>query len=141
MYGTFVNDGSIDSTFSIPFSISEVEDFLFITGDRQKWLVASADAVIGQRDPYSGKLRGYANANRDIKISSISSIPYQATWYNRKNKMEDPWISLTDHSSAVEENNILYGEDNFGLASHTEILRLHNGANVYIRRKGKYLLI
>ena len=69
------------------------------------------------------------------KMSSISSEPYQALWYNRKSVAEDPWISLTDHSLAVDEGNIIYGEADFNHASHTSILRLHNGANVYIRKK------
>ena len=140
MYGTFANDDTVDSTFSIAFNIEEIKDFLFITGDRKKWLVASVDAVFGERDVNSGNFLGYSNENREIKISSTSSEPYQALWYNRKSSPEDPWISLTDHSLAVEEGNIIYGEAEFNLASHTSILRLHNGANVYIRKKGIFFI-
>ena len=140
VYGTFANDDTVDSTFSIAFNIEEVQDFLFITGDRQKWLVASVDAVLGERDVSSGNFHGYSNDNREIKMSSTSSEPYQALWYNRKSDAEDPWISLTDHSLAIDEGNIIYGEANFNLASHTKILPLHNGANVYIRKKSIYLI-
>ena len=136
VYGVFVNDITVDSTFSIAFNVAEVEDFLFITGDQQKWVIASVEAVLGARDETSGNFLGYSGQNRDIKMSSISPDPYQALWYNRISVAEDPWISLTDHSLAVEEGNIIYGEAEFNLASHTSILRLHNGANVYIRRKG-----
>ena len=140
MYGTFANDDTVDSTFSIAFDIEEVQDFLFITGDRQKWLVASVDAVLGERDVSSGNFHGYSNDNREIKMSSTSSKPYQALWYNRKSDAEDPWISLTDHSLAIDEGNIIYGEANFNLASHTKILPLHNGANVYIRKKSIFFI-
>ena len=139
VYGEFVNDSTADATFSIAFNIEEVEDFLFITGDHQKWVIASVEAVLGARDENSGEFQGYSGQNRDIKMSSISSEPYQALWYNRKSVAEDPWISLTDHSLAVEEGNIIYGEADFNLASHTSILLLHNGANVYIRKKGIFL--
>ena len=140
MYGTFVNDDTVDSTFSIAFNVEEVQDFLFITGDRLKWLVASVDAVLGERDVNSGNFQGYANENREIKMSSTSSAPYQALWYNRESDMEDPWISLSDHSLAIDEGNIIYGEASFNRAAHTKILPLHNGANVYIRKKSIYFI-
>ena len=147
VYGVFVNDSTVDSTFSIAFNIEEVEDFLFITGDHQKWVIASVEAVLGAKDETLGNFQGYSGQNRDIKMSSISSDPYQALWYNRESVAEDPWISLTDHSLAIEEGNIIYGEADFDHATHTSILHLHNGANVYIRKKGiffikmKYLLL
>ena len=139
VYGNFVNNGAVDLTFSIAFNIEEVEDFLFITGDREKWLVASVDAVGGLRDANSNTFQGYSGEKRDIKMSSISSNPYQAIWYNRKGFTEDPWISLNDHFAAIEDGNILYAEANFNWPSHTKILSLHNGANVYIRKKGIFL--
>ena len=76
----------------------------------------------------------------EIKMSSTSSEPYQALWYNRESSAEDPWISLTDHSLAIDEGNIIYGEANFNHASHTKILPLHNGANVYIRKTSIYFI-
>ena len=94
---------------------------------------------IRDRDETLGTFQGYSGQNRDIKMSSISSDPYQALWYNRESVAEDPWISLTDHSLAIEEGNIIYGEADFDHATHTSILRLHNGANVYIRKKGIFL--
>ena len=72
VYGVFVNDSTVDSTFSIAFNIDEVEDFLFITGDQQKWIIASVDAVLGARDENSANFQGYPGQNRDIKMSSIS---------------------------------------------------------------------
>ena len=133
VYGTFVNNGSVDSTFSIAFDINQVEEFLFITGDRKKWLVASVFAVMNDGN-------WYANNLRDIKQSSISSTPYQARWYRRNGAREDPWISLTDHGNAIGEGNILYGESNYGGTHAAAILPHHNGANVYIRKKGLYFI-
>ena len=95
-------------------------------------MVASVFAVTNNFERYSGE-------KRDIKMSSISSTPYQAIWYNRiGGESEDPWLSLTDHGPAAGEGNIIYGEANYNRNSvMTKILPLHNGANVYIRKKRK----
>ena len=138
-YGIFVNNGTVDATFSITFDIDQVEDFLFITGDREKWLISSVDSVLGPRDGDTGNLLGYSG-KRDVKLSSTSSKPYQAQWYNRKTFEEDPWISLGDHYTSVYDGDIIYGEASYSSAAHTKILNLHNGANVYIRKKRKFFL-
>ena len=48
-------------------------------------------------------------------------------------KSTDPWISLTDHGSAIGEGNLLYGENSFGGQHAAQVLPIHNGANVFIR--------
>jgi hypothetical protein len=60
---------------------------LFSTGDCQKWLIATKDAVLGSF---------YENEPRAILKSSISATPYTARWYRRFSNPEDPCISLTD---------------------------------------------
>ena len=129
VYGTFVNDSSVDSTFSIAYDLDQVQDFLFITGDKEKWLIASKFSVMNDGS-------WYQNEARDIKKSSISTTPYQAKWYRRSGHKEDPWISLTDHGGAIGAGDILYGENRFGGGHARNILPLHNGANVYIRKTG-----
>ena len=134
VYGMYINNGSVNSTFSIPYDITQVQDFLFITGDRQKWLIASAYAVMNNGN-------WYEDEPRNITKSSNCSTPYQAKWYRREivegQFREDPWISLTDHNESIYEGNILYGEDRYHYGSHaSNILPQHNGANVYIRIKG-----
>ena len=53
-------------------------------------------------------------------------------WYNRKGNKEDPWISLSDHDQATNNDEILYGGDGYG-GNHARVLNKHRGANVFIR--------
>jgi len=82
--------------------------------------------------PKSSVLGFYANSDRTITRSSINPKEHSAKWYRRQGSIEDPWISLTDHSSAIGEGNILYGENSYGVRS--EVLTKHGGADVYIRK-------
>ena len=127
-YGTFINDGTADTTFAIPFNIDHVQEFLFITGDQTQWLVATMDSVINNNTWYS-------NEQRDIKISSTSPTPYQARWYRREGAKEDPWISLTDYEHAIGAGNILYGGNSH--PNMAQAMKGSGGANVFIRKKGK----
>ena len=52
--------------------------------------------------------------------------------YRRSGALEDPWLSLSDHSSAIDDGDILYGANSFG-GRHTTTLTNHDGASVYIR--------
>ena len=52
--------------------------------------------------------------------------------YRRTGVLEDPWISLEDHSTAIGNRNIMYGENGYG-TPHADIINNHNGADVYIR--------
>lgn len=112
--------------WSINFANTQFNEFLFATGDEQKWLIASKAAVTGGY---------YANQKRDILKSSTRSSPYKARWYRRRGAQEDPWVSLVDHGDATKNQGLLYGENNFAGMSHNEVLRAHKGANVFIRNK------
>ena len=123
-YGTYTNDPQADATFSIPYVVDSVTEFLFSTGDESKWLVASKDEVVGGY---------YANEDRTIILSSTSSEIYTAKWYRRQGHSEDPWISLTDHGGAINTGDILYGGNAFSSNHANSILPHHNGANVWVR--------
>jgi hypothetical protein len=126
-YGT---EGWEDSSWSVRFSpkVPNYDQFLFATGDCQKWLAADKDQVVGGY---------YTNSPRRILASSHRQFgPYQARWYNRRGVLEDPWISLIDHDVAVGRGDILYGEYSFGHAHAANVLPMHNGADVYIRASG-----
>ena len=99
--------------------------FLFETGDCEKWLIAKVSAVIGEN---------YSNSARPIVASSNNCSNYDAKWYNRSGSAEDPWISADDHSDAINNDSILYGENKFGNSSygHTTTIRNHNGVNVFV---------
>lgn len=114
-----------DTEFSVKFDNKKFDQFLFISGDQKKWLIADKDQVMGY----------YSNADRNIYKSSIAPKGGKAKWYRRQGNAEDPWISLTDHHDAKNGDNIIYGEASFA-AKHAELLlKKHWGANVYIRKQ------
>jgi hypothetical protein len=118
-YGDSSND---DEPWSVPFG--KYDEFLFASGDCEKWLVASKSSVIGET---------YANNERHVVKSSICSTPYKARWYNRNGFPEDPWISITDHHDAITNDDLLYGCNSFDWASHVKTVRRHGGMNVFVR--------
>ena len=79
----------------------------------------------------------YSNGLRTIIKSSTKPNSYKARWYRRNGAKEDPWISLNDHAPAIGQGNILYGENRYAGGHAGNVLPNHNGANVYIRNKGK----
>ncbi len=105
-------------------SFGTFDEFLFATGDAQKWLMATKASVIGET---------YADSPRTIMRSSIRNVEYQAKWYNRGDYTEDPWVSLTDHADAITNGDLLYGENGFNQASHTWTIRSNGGMNVFVR--------
>lgn len=124
-YGTFVENSTIDATFSRTFDdeIDNSTQFLFAAGDCTHWLVANKSEVLDRN--------GYFLAN--IETASDDLGPHQAYWYNRPAQIEDPWISLEDHSDAITGDTIVYGEDSYS-GNHVGMLLSHNGANVFIRQ-------
>jgi len=127
VYGTYVNDPTADTTFSIAYDINDVSEFLFTTGDYKKWLIASKETVVGTF---------YENAPRLITKSSVSQTPYVARWYRRWGAIEDPLISLSDHHNAIGSGDILYGGAGYSSSTHASaVLPFHNGANVFVRFK------
>lgn len=108
--------------WSTKFDDIEFTEFLFITGDKSIWLTMTKDEALGEN---------YGNQNRNIEKSSISCEPSQALMYNRAGNTEDPWISLTDHASAIPAGLIVYGENSYG--GNNLSIKNNDGADVYIR--------
>ena len=125
VYGVMpsVDPQTADATFSISFSGESFTHFLFATGDEQVWLYCTKEAVLDGH---------YSNGPRPILKSSDSLTPYNARWYSRHGVYEDPWISVTDHHSAISGGKIVYGENKYGGHHAGAILPHHNGANVWI---------
>jgi len=117
------------AAWATAFDKSTVNQFMFATGDCTKWLITTPDAVGGA--PYGGA--SYTNAYRTVVKSSTAAFSYQARWYNRATAVEDPWISLTDHATAVTNGDLLYGENGYARSTHNGVLKQHQGADVYIR--------
>ena len=118
--GVDANDWSVNFASKVP----GFDQFLFATGDCAHWLIANVVDVNGN----------YANAYRNIQSSSKQATPYQARWYNRNGVTEDPWISVIDHSPAIGQGEIVYGENRFGGTHASAVLPKHGGADVYIRK-------
>lgn len=120
---------TIDRSFSYKFNHLEFKEFLFMTGDGQKWLICDKSSV------YEGWNQNLVKTK--IKKSHIMDKPYEAVWGKRNQCPEDPWISAQDHlyknisyMSDNEEHSMLYGETFKGW---TYYLLNHLGCNVWIR--------
>jgi len=117
--------------FSVKFHQKDFDQFLFSTGDGQKWLIARKEQVVG-----TDGNAFYVNQERTIVKSSKNKSYYKARWYRRSGTLGDPWISLTDFVDAVMNNEILYGENSYDyVRKHAEVLKLHKGASVFIRKE------
>ena len=127
-YGEPVQDSEAHTTFSVKYDHQEFDEIMFASGDARHWLITTKDAV-------GGKFTGdyYANSQRPILKSSGNPKAHEAAWYNRHEAPEDPWISDVDHGAAVDNGQLLYGENRFNWDSHVKMLQNHNGANVFIR--------
>lgn len=123
-YGNYEDGPLGNEGFSVKFDTVAFSEFLFATGDCTKWLVAKKSEVTGGF---------YTNVNKQILKSSTKSASYYAKWYRRSGNAEDPWISLTDHTSAIASGDILYGENRYSGDHATKVLPGHKGANVFIR--------
>ena len=81
-----------DATFSVAFADADFDQFLFITGDLEHWVMSSREAVLGGR---------YEDAPRPVLASSLNPEPHELKWYRRcegpEDVNEDPWISVKDH--------------------------------------------
>jgi hypothetical protein len=115
-----------DNEWSKKFDDKKFDQFLFISGDQKKWLIADKRDV----------LSWYHDDAKPIYKSSDNQNEYATTakWYRRKTNPEDPWISLTDHHLAKNFDQILYGEAGWSDKAATLLLDKHWGANVYIRK-------
>ena len=91
--------------------------------------------MIMQKDEVTGSY--YSNENRQILQSSISCDPSKAIMFRRSNFVEDPWITLKDHSTSYQEGSVLYGGNSFGGVHANSILN-GDGGDVYIRSKSEY---
>eukprot|EP01041_Mallomonas_annulata_P004902 gene4902-9776_t len=110
------------TAFSFKFDSILFDKFLFATGDMQKWLIATKEAVSADGVPYS-------NEPRDIISSSYNSSPYRAKWYNRQRTFScDPQITLYNH----HENDKVGGEEGTDSGGGGNVLIKNNGANVFI---------
>ena len=84
----------------VPFG--EFDEFCFSTFNFNNWLYTTKDAAIGWK---------YGFQPRTVLKSSISQTSYTASWNNRANILEDPWIGLKNHG--VQGDFIFYAENSY----------------------------
>ncbi|CAE7887573.1 unnamed protein product, partial [Symbiodinium necroappetens] len=113
------------------------DEFLFATGDCQKWVIMKKTEVIGANNWY------HHNEPRQILKSHTSDVPYEAVMVRRGGHGEDPWISYSGHYDVERESgtydrhcNTLYngwkGQNPW--CTTGDLGELHQGLNVFIRR-------
>ena len=126
-----ITHGVTDTPGSISRTVNEyITLWSFISGDGSKWLIATKEDVT----------KGfYANSPRKVVKSSLNNGTHTLKWFLRSGHAEDPWISLVDYENAVHSGLILYGGNSIQL--NTQSLKDNDGANVYIRYKGKHSLL
>lgn len=121
-YGTFVDQPTYQGTFSRRFDWNRVQDFLFTTGDRNQWLVASRDQVNGA---------DYDSAQRLVKMSSTMRYAHYCTFHYISINKHSPLVTIKNTGVANWGNGqIIYvGETYNGLNPPSD----RNGANVFVR--------
>ena len=132
-----------NTSWSIKYDEDNFNEFLFKTGDGNRWMIMSRKEVMSLPLParYDEDSTKDPNSNPNASIKKGISKYYDGStvfenktriMYNRPfNAPEDPWLSFLDHS---DENNgiaMLYGENS--KSSYTNLVTSHNGVNVYIR--------
>ena len=125
----------LEASWSIPFNtaVPNWDEYLFLTGDCERYLVTTKAMVFGQYD---------ATTTRSVLVSSASATGYQVKWINREDGafQEDPWISIHDHDHTGKSYHLLYGENHFGYGTMDKghgltkpSINLNAGMYVYIR--------
>lgn len=123
-HDAYVKDAGL--SFNHIFVHESFDQFLFVSGDRKKWLMADKSEISGE----------YTGQRRTILKSSKSEDPHESVMYNRSARAEDPWIGITDHMVADSNRDMVYGEG--CNPAHHSLLENHGGCQVFIRNSDLY---
>jgi len=145
--GLFDGNGELDSTFSFgafdPNPTPATPDFarafpltafeiLFITGDELFWAIADYDdlriLIIARAGDQTPNIQFRAGIN-GVESNTVGNV------LSRNGVPEDPFISINGaHSNGVDNELIIWGENNFGFGGgHEQLKNTHDGVNVYVR--------
>jgi len=132
-YGTFVDNPTVDATFSKKWDENKCNWFLFATGDGTKWMVMEREAVMNNGNVYANRHRRIVKAHNKCNGGT-------AAMYSRcpRGGCEDPWLSTIDHRPAIGAGEILFGEASWGGTHAAAILPKHKGANVFCSESDPY---
>jgi len=125
VYGRYDTSTST-STFSVPFSPGDYDEFKFATGDDSRYVIVSTGTVTGLPESINP-------TEASVKSSHLSSDAVNVNWYNRGTTYpEDPMISFSDYSDE-NRGTVLYAENSLSSDPYGRI-DLYNGANVWVRK-------
>lgn len=137
--GTYTPNPLSPNTFGMKFDDFNYTEFLFTTGDKQKWLITNTTSVY---DGWTSSM-SCGDAQGQVLKSSSSQNPSTVGWCKRHSRNEDPWISIETHghggnsgSSNSFSHSMLYGERNADAPTATTwayYLQNLNGVSIYVR--------
>jgi len=128
-YGTFVDDISIDQTFSRIWKDMNFDEFLFSDTAFDNWMIMNRDAVGGPAG-FTREL-GYGFAMRWIEKSSVNNNRYQAEQEHNYRIDQTSYLPFLSYGGNIVDGNTLYGGGGHG---HLGRIRSNsNGMNVFIR--------
>ncbi|KAK3256439.1 hypothetical protein CYMTET_34426 [Cymbomonas tetramitiformis] len=135
VYGHCDANYSAAATFGIPFSTFFYDQFLFTSGDLSEYAVVNVGEVYDE--PMSSVWRVTTDQSKwgfqgEMQVSSLSTVPYNVTWYLREGKPEDPILS-TGNVGDYKPATYVYAEAS--ATNFAQDLASLSGANVFIRKK------
>jgi len=92
------NPNTMDEEWSVKFDDVFFNQFLFVTGDKKKWLIISRKTLLGENNELN-----YSNQKRWVLKSSEKDEGHNVTLHRRdpNSYKNDPWVTLTDHNEAI----------------------------------------
>eukprot|EP01083_Nonionella_stella_P091795 256707_1 len=126
VYGVYSEDPQSVSTWSIPFSSDGFIQFLVSNGNCSEWMITTHDEfrTTSNTNPYLGHI-----------IASHDSINYDASWYFRSERDEDPLLSFNDYQ-INNYHTLLYAEASYSDTNALQRFLIPNAdlsVNVWIR--------
>ena len=112
--------------WSIKFDHIDFNQFMFATGDFQLWLKMSSKELLGDE---------YRDKPRKVIQSSLNPNPSKIRMSNVAGQDYGPYVALKDWKlCSAGQNCVLYYANGSTNAAYLGSVRLHDGADVYIRR-------
>ena len=107
------------------------EEILFLTGDLSIWAIANYEDLRALIDAQGEDLS--PNLAFEIGVDGVISNT-TGNVLSRPGIIEDPWISMDGgHVDGVNNQRIVWGEDNYSAFTHQDLKNNNGGMNVYVR--------
>jgi hypothetical protein len=133
-YGTFVaNPVASTPDFQREFPV-DADKILFITGDGAIWAIADYGDMRALIDARAGVFP--PNLTFETSVNGVISNT-TGNVLSRSGAVEDPWISIDGgHFDGINNQRIVWGENNYGAGTHQALKNNHGGINVYVKAAG-----